>query len=580
MFKKNKNILLVILFILVNVCASYITTSADITADKRYTLHPQSIATLQNLQQPVTINVLLKGNYPASFKRLVTEITNFLQTCNTYAKGKLTVTYTNPIQDLGEEAAQLYKDSLGYFYDIQSIALQTDEQGANAVLTQQNILPGALVTSGSKTFGVNLLRSAILNTTNAEATAQQYEKIAATLENKFIDAIIKATNDNVQTVAYAVGNGQPSDSSLTINDAITTIAPKTENSNTYKFGVVNLQQAPFVPSNINTLIVLKPTKPFTDADKLKLDQYLMRGGNIFFMIDNMYAEFDSLIRSGQQGFIAFDRGLNIDDLLFSYGVRINQNILQDLEADELPLVSGNNQSGMQTQQVKFSFLPILQGTNSNISSNLNGVRAFFPNTIDTILGKPNIQKTILLTSSNHAKLIGTPYKVDFSFMNYANDITQFTIKDTAVAVLLQGKFESYFANRLPINLADTLKKYEQTFLAEANLPGKIIVIADGDIATNLVTPKGEPLQMGENNYTGITYANKDFYNNCLAYLTGNEATLASRSKYYTPRLLDAVKVAANTTKWQVIVVAVPLVLLLVFVFIFSASQKKKYTKTS
>jgi ABC-2 type transport system permease protein len=295
------------------------------------------------------------------------------------------------------------------------------------------------------------------------------------------------------------------------------------------------------------------------------------------MVDNMYAELDSLMQSEGQGFIAFDRGLNIDDQLFTYGARINQNLLQDLNSDIMPLVKGSTANGLQKQDVHFSFFPILNGTNHPIVKNLDGVRGIFPNTIDTI-GVPGIKKTILLKSSNNAKIIGTPFKVDFSFVQYAENPKQFTVKDTSVAVLLEGKFTSFFKNRLSQTLKDSLDKYRLPFLEQAKIPGKMIVVADGDLGLNLISQKGEPLLMGENNFTKITYANKDFLINSIEYLSGNDKILATRAKDFTIRMLDPVKTTANKGFWQFVTTIVPIVLLLLIGFIFNVLRKKRYIK--
>jgi ABC-2 type transport system permease protein len=547
----------------------------DITAEKRFSLTPTTKEILRNLKEPVYIDVFLKGNFPSGFKRLTNATKDFLEECNQYSKGKLKINFTNPLEGLEGEAEMRLKDSLQYLYDIPSLNVNGLQKEEGETTTQTNVLAGAIVRSGNRNFGVNLLRRAVLNTDDETETAALYEKIEATLENKFMDAIVKATNENVKTVGYAVGNGEVTEDDLSVADAINSLAPKSETSNTFKFGTVDLKQVPYIPDEIGTLIIMKPTEPFTDVDKLKIDQFVMHGGNVLWMVDNMYAEFDSLMQS--QSFIAFDRGLNIDDLLFKYGVRINQNLLQDLNSDKLPLTAGSNETFMQNQLIKFSFFPILQGTNHSISKNLDGIRGLFPNTIDTITGN-DIKKTILLTSSANAKVIGTPYKVDFSFMEYSDDKSKFTIKDTAVAVLLEGTFSSFFTNRLPASMNDSLNSYKRPFLEKGIKPGKMIVVADGDIAKNIVTKDGFPLLMGQNNYTKITYANKDFYLNCIEYLSGNEAILQTRNKDFTLRLLDPIKKENGATKWKIITTLIPIILLILFGVVYGFFRKRKYVK--
>jgi ABC-2 type transport system permease protein len=570
-------IALLLLVIGINVGANFLYKRWDVTAEQRFSLSDESKRILRNLKEPVQVEVFLKGQFPSSFKRLANATREFLEECKSYSKGKLSIRFSNPLINLSEEEAAYFKDSMQVFYDIPSMDVNSLQKENNEASTIYDVLPGALVRSSKSVFGVNLMRRGVLDLQDDAVTNQLFAKIEATLEGKFISAIEKASNPTLKTIAYLVGNGQPTDQEGTAYDLINTLSPKSEASAEYKFGVVDLQKTPFIPLEISTLLIAKPTQAFTDNDKLKIDQFIMNGGNVMWMVDNMYAEFDSLMQSQGQGFVAFDRGLNIDDQLFTYGARINQNLLQDLSSDILPLVKGSTANGLQKQNVRFSFFPILNGSNHPIVKNLDGIRGVFPNTLDTI-GVPGIKKTILLKSSNNAKIIGTPFKVDFSFVQYAENPKQFTVKDTSVAVLLEGKFTSFFKNRLSQTLKDSLEKYKLPFLEQAKVPGKLIVVADGDIALNLISQKGEPLLMGENNYTGITYANKDFLINSIEYLSGNEKILATRSKDYSVRMLDPVKTTSKKGFWQIVTTLVPIVILIVIGFIFSVLRKKRYIK--
>ncbi len=569
---------LILFVIVINFGANYFYKRWDLTTEKRYSLSASSIAILKNLKENVEVEVFLKGQFPAGFKRLANATKEFLEECKSHSKGKLSVRFTNPMLKLKGEEAFLFKDSMQVFYDIPSMNVNSLQKENNEASTI-DVLPGALVRSAKSVYGVNLMRRGVLDLEDEERTNQLFTKIEATLEGKFISAIEKASNPNLRTVGYLVGNGQPNEMDGTAYDLFNTLSPKSIESAEYKFGVVDLQKTPFIPTEISTLLITKPTIAFTDNDKLKIDQYIMQGGNVMWMVDNMYAEFDSLMQSGNQGFIAFDRGLNIDDQLFNYGARINQNLLQDLNCDKVPLVRGSIASGLQKQNVHFSFFPILNTTNHPIVKNLDGIRSIFPNTVDTI-GVPNIKKTVLLKSSNHAKIIGTPFKVDFSFVQYAEDPNQFTVKDTAVAVLLEGNFTSFFKNRLSQTLKDSLDKYRIPFLEKAIKPGKMIVVADGDIALNLISQKGEPLLMGQNNYKelAITYANKDFLINSIEYLSGNDNILATRAKDYTMRVLDPVKKQNNAGFWKFITTTVPIALIVLIGFIFNLLRKKRYIK--
>jgi ABC-2 type transport system permease protein len=573
-------VLLLLIFALIIGLSNLFFGKKDMTAEKRFSLSDASKNVLKQLKAPITIDVFLQGQFPAGFKRIANTTKEFLDECKRYSNGKLSFRFVDPFKVKKDEELNNYLDSIGYFYGITPMKVGGNLQSkVGEEITTKDVLPGAIVSSSTKKVGVNLLAGVQQFGSEEEQLAQMYNQVETVLENKFIDAINKAAQVELPKIAYALGHGELF--GFAIDDAFQSLRGKSEQTTTYLFDTLNIKTAPFIPESVDALVILKPTKPFNDADKLKIDQYVMRGGAVFWMVDNMYAEFDSLMRAGNQGFVAYDRQLNLDDLLFNYGVRINQNLLQDLQADQLPLLSGNNSDGSQGDMFSFSFMPVLNNGNHIITKNIGNVRAMFPNTIDTIK-TPGIKKSILLKSSSNAKIIGTPYKVDFSFIQYANDAKQFTVKDTAVAVLLEGKFNSLFKNKIGKAELDSLAAYKRPFVETANNAGKMIVVADGDIATNWVVPdengRPQPLQMGQNRYTGYTFANKQFFTNCIEYLIDNENILASRNKDYTLRLMDPVKKDANSGLWKFLTTVVPLLLLVIIGLITTTIRKRRYIK--
>jgi gliding-associated putative ABC transporter substrate-binding component GldG len=288
------------------------------------------------------------------------------------------------------------------------------------------------------------------------------------------------------------------------------------------------------------------------------------------MIDNMYAEFDSLYKS--QGFIAFDRALNLEDLLFNYGVRINQSLVQDMQSDQMPGINDN--SGQQRLE-NYPFFPILNGSNHPISKNLNGVRSMFPTSIDTVEAT-GVRKTFLLQSSNNSRLLSAPAKIDFEFLQIAPDEKLFTEKNIPVAVLLEGKFRSLYTGRVPKSLADSLIAANIPVKTIAEDEGKMIVVADGDIALNQYSASTGPLSMGTNVFTKYKYDNKNFFINCLEYLVNPSNILQTRSKEYSLRLLDPRKVEEKRSMWQLINIALPILLIIIFGFIYQQLRKRKY----
>jgi gliding-associated putative ABC transporter substrate-binding component GldG len=285
---------------------------------------------------------------------------------------------------------------------------------------------------------------------------------------------------------------------------------------------------------------------------------------------------DSLMRT-QSDFVAFDRGLNLDDQLFKYGVRINQDLVQDLQCDKLPLAVGNFGDKPQLQLVPWTYFPLLSSyTDHPIAKNLNLVLSIFPNSMDTVEAA-GVRKTVLLATSDHSRTLNTPAIVSLNSVRTEDDIKTFNRQHIPIAVLLEGRFTSAFANRISSAAADSLSKiYKQPFLSAASMENKMIVISDADIAANVVTQNEGPLPMGMNQFTKTQYANRDFVVNCIEYLTNTSGILSARTKTFVLRLLDPAKIEDEKTKWQLINVGLPVLIILAFAFVYQAIRNKKY----
>ncbi len=557
-------LLLIIILAAINFLASVYHARIDLTNEKRYTLSKATKNLLKNLDDEIQITVFLKGDFPAGFKKLAIAVEEFLQEFQELGKGKITIQFTDPLKNLTDSAAGHFLDSMNYFYQLPAYTLQApgkvgDEQ------TQKLVLPGAVISYKDTSIAVNLLKGNKSYGTDKEQLAELYNDVEATLEYRFASAIQKITSNKKPLIGYALGHGEGW--GYNIDDAVRMLMKD------YRFDTLNIKQEPFIPSDFDALVILKPTIPFTDADKLKIDQYVMRGGKLFWMIDNMFAEFDSLYQTG--GFLAYDRALNLEDLFFNFGVRINQNLLQDMQSDKLPQLS-NNENVQQRRLVDWPFFPILNGTDHPISKNLDGVRSMFPNTLDTVKAA-GIKKTFLLRSSANARILEAPAKVDFEFLQIAPDIKQFTIKDTTVAVLLEGKFKSLYVNRISKYDQDALAYYQVPFKASADAVNKMIVVADGDIATNQYSQMDGPLPMGMNLFTRYTFSNKEFFTNALEYLVNPSGILETRAKDFTLRLLDPKKVKEGKTFWQLMNIALPVLLVILAGYLFQWIRERKYS---
>jgi len=603
---------LLILLVGINFLASVFHSRFDLTKEKRYTLSKASKELLGNLDAPVTIDVFLKGDFPAGFKKLANSVQEFLQECKEYGKGYVRFQFIDPFKKANDssetflketralilrDSSQIIRDTSGSFisqvrmailnsrndntdkeivqeyastlirtmYDIAPFTLQAPGKVGDEQIEKQ-VLPGALVHYKDTTIAINLLKGQKSYGTTSEELASLYNDVEATLEYKFSSAIEKITSKQKPLVGYVLGNGEAWGPQ--VDDAVRSLI------HNYRFDTVNVKAIPYIPSEFNALVILKPTIPFTDADKFKIDQYVMRGGKLFWMVDNMYAELDSLAKSG--GFVAFDRALNLEDILFRYGVRLNQNLLQDMQSDKLPQISNDPNNQQAPRLVDWPYFPILNGTDHPVSKNLDGVRAIFPNTLDTVK-VDGIKKTFLLRSSVNARVLQAPARVDFEYLQIAPDIKQFSIRDTTVAALLEGKFKSLFAGRVSASVADSMKAYGVPVKNVCDTDTRMIVVADGDIATNFISQQYGPLPMGYNLYSRYTFANKEFFTNAIDYLVNPSRILETRAKDFTLRLLNPKKVKERRPIWQFINIALPVILIIIIAIIYQQSRKRKYT---
>jgi gliding-associated putative ABC transporter substrate-binding component GldG len=393
----------------------------------------------------------------------------------------------------------------------------------------------------------------------------------ALLEYKLADAIRKITLDTVPLVGYLVGNGEPVD--YRVYDLIeNTLRPN------YAFRILPVDSVAAIPPVFSALLIVKPMLPFNEKQKLKIDQYIMHGGKVVWMLDNLYASLDSLQRSEGE-FIAFDLGLNLEDQLFRYGVRVNRDLVQDLQSDRIPSVVGNMGNKPQIQVLPWPYFPLLRNnSNHPVAKNLDYVVAQFPQSIDTIQ-TPGIRKTILLSTSPESRSLQTPARVEWASIRTEEDLKTFNKANIPVAVLLEGSFPSLFSNRLPTSVLDSMARISgQSFVDRSPADNKMVVVADGDIVLNAVTQQEGPIPMGMNSYTKQQYANREFLLNTLEYLTDRSGILETRGKDYTLRLLDQKKVEEGKNFWQFLNILAPILLIIACVSVYQFLRAKKYAR--
>jgi ABC-2 type transport system permease protein len=566
---------MLVMLIAVVYTSTFIRYRIDLTSEKRFSLNESTKKLLASLDSTVNITVFLTGNLPSDYKKLSIAANDMLSEFRDISHNNIRFRFEKPGEDLSDSQRINLYDSLqrlGVVFEQNTYVTSTNEKS-----TQQLIIPSAIIQYGNyRPVAVDLRSSrTVFKNYNVVDEDPQPDKEAtlnaaeALLEYKFANAIDKLTRKDIPTIAYCLGNGEAAPQN--VNDLIQSLR------NDYRLAVFDLKQSYPDPAFINTLLIVKPTQPFTDEDKLKLDQYIMHGGKIIWCIDKLYAELDSLMRS-RADFVAFDRNLNVDDILFRYGVRINGNLLQDLNCSKIPLVTGYNADGSpRMQRFPWPYYPFLSSPNNNIvSKNLDRVLSVFPSSIDTIKA-PGITKTILLASDTSSRLISSPAIVslnkimgDISTQNFSSYNEHYV----PVAVLLEGKFSSLYTNRLTQNIKDSVGRALNKPFASSNInPTQQIVMSDADIVTNEVSETSGPLPMGELPYENYRFANREFFLNCVDYLTGTSGIFESRNKDFTLRLLDKKKVNDQKLTWQLINIVVPIAVIILFGLIYQLRRK-------
>ncbi|TWF45168.1 gliding-associated putative ABC transporter substrate-binding component GldG [Chitinophaga polysaccharea] len=547
----------------INIAAAYFHGRWDLTAEKRYTLTANTRQMLRKLDSPVEIEVFLKGDYPASFRQLAQATTELLEEFREYGKQNIRFSFINPGQGMTDSARLKFLGELTA-QGIMPFNMKV-QQESNDGFAEKLIFPGALVHYKGKTIGVNLLKNQ-----GGQDPMQTMNNSEALLEYQFAYAINKLQEKEKPLVGYMLGHGESLGAE--VYDALTTLQTN------YALDTLTLQSAGYIPHDFDIILFAKPAGAFSDVDKLKIDQYVMNGGKVLWFIDESNATMDSLQQ--HPNFFAFDRGLNLEDLLFRYGVRINQDLVMDLQSDAIPLVVGNVGNRPQIQPVPFPYFPLLMPTKAHpIVKNLDMVLSRFVSSLDTIKNDA-ISKTILLTSGNNSRTNRLPAQIGWDIVKTQPNPREYRAKHLATAVLLEGHFTSLFHNRQDPAAVGALQQASgKPFRDATDTINKMIVVSDGDLIANAVSRKEGPLQMGINEFNpGFSFANKEFFLNCLAYLSGNGGIMEARNKELTLRLLDGEKIRQEKTKWQVICFLVPVGLVLLFAMIFQFIRQRKFAE--
>ena len=564
MNKRSKSLLNLALVIgiavFLNILGGAVHTYFDLTEEGRFTLTKPTVELAESLEETVYFQVLLEGDFPAGFKRLQRSTREMIEDFRSYS-GYVEYSFEDPNEGTIEEVNANRKQLSDMGIVPVNLRVNTTDG-----IEQKLIYPYVIISYLGRTKKVNLLEPE--SNLNPEITLNNSISL---LEYKFANAIQQLKRAQKPILAYLKGHGELSE--LQTKDLTNALRGN------FEVGFFSMDSTFNIPSQIDMLMVAKPTQPFSEQDKFKIDQYVMNGGKVLWMIDRMAMNLDSL--RGVPYFVPQDYPLGIEDLLYKYGFRVEPNLLADRQCSKIPQVVGRQGDKPQFDMFDWFYHPIVTPPEKNphpIVKSLNGVNMLFPSSVDTIRTKIPTKKTVLLSSSRFSKLQYSPVRVSFDILRYQPEASWFNKSEVPVAIMAEGKFSSAYANRVSDEMSASLQKVGKPFKNES-VENKMVVISDGDVAKNLLTAEGGYKPLGFNPFTEKTYANKDFLVNTIEYMFDDKGVIESRGKDVKLRLLDKAKIEETRGLWQFINIAIPLIFLGIFAFIFNWLRRRKYGKS-
>lgn len=565
---KKQNIIqfisIVAIVILTNIIGSYAHFRIDLTKEGRYSLSNTTKELLIGLDDYIYVEVYLKGDFPAGIERLSKETEQILNEFKS-VNDLIQYNFINPTESPDEKTRTEILQQL-YEKGLTPTNLQVKE--ANSY-TEKVIIPGAIIKYGANELPINLLKNII-----SSSPQENIERSIQELEYEFTNAIIQLITQVKPNIAFIEGHGELN--GIEVEDFRNSLR---EQYNVKKIDLrtfeVDANGNPDLSKKLNEinqqklLIIAKPINKFQNLDKYFIDQFIMNGGKTLWLMDATNADMDSLSNKGT--FLATPlRELNLKDMLFKYGVRINSTIIEDVSSSKIPVPTSFLGDVPQWELRPWRYFPIIIPTLSHpITNNLNAVKFEFVGNIDTVNVSASIKKTVLLKSSPYTKLVNTPYEISLQEALNAPIQDKFNSKEQPLAVLLEGKFESVFKNRLAQLTTELPFK-------DSSVETKILVIADGDIARNTVS-RGVALPLGYDNYEKKQYGNKNFLLNAVNYLLEENELIDIRNRDVKMRLLDAQKVSKEKPFWQFFNILLPVLIILILGWFKHTKRINKYT---
>jgi len=565
-------LLVIVVIVLLNIISSYVFTRFDLTAEKRYSLAPATKTIIKNLDDVMFFKVYLAGDLPPAFQRLANETREMLDEFRAYSNLVQYQFVDLSAIDDEKDRDVAYRGLVEK--GLQPTSLRVNKKGQSSQLV---LFPGAVVTYRGHETPVQLLAGSSLG----EDPNKVLNNSIQSLEYNLASAIQVLRKIIKPRIAILEGQGELSEMEtfdlerslsqfynvdrVTINHKI--------NALTLRVKLDSLHDR--LANKYKALIIAKPTKPFDEKDKFLIDQFIMRGGKTLWLLDPLYTPWDSLEKYNSTMGVSND--VNLEEMLYTYGARLNNNLVMDLNALPIPLKTGQMGNQPQFTFFRWYYFPLITPTiNHPIVHGLNAIKTEFVSSIDTVIA-PGIKKQVLLTSSPYAMTVNAPVLVDLEMLRQQPDERQFNRGPFPVAVLLEGEFMSNFLYRIPPEVAEN-KALE---FRKKSKPTKMIIVADGDIVKNQFNMKqGYPLPMGYDQWTRESFGNRDFILNAVNYLCDETGLITVRSRELKIRMLDMKKVEAESLFWKLLNILLPVIAVLAFGMARFRLRKMKFARKS
>ena len=561
-----------LILIALNVIFSFIYFRIDLTKDKRHSLSSATIKLLKELDDRVYIRVYLKGDgLPADYQHFAKNTKDVLQDFRNYSH-KVFFEFIDPVAGKSPEEI---KSIFGEFGRKGLMPIPITKESSTGFSTQF-VVPGVMISYQSSELPVTL----VVDDPGRSESWLTYS--TQELEYNLVSAIRSLVKDKRPSVAFIEGHGElgflPT-SWITYQlqrfYQVDRIKIDGKINSLRKIAIADSVEQTVVGrgNKYDALIIAQPTQPFSDEDKFIIDQHIMRGGKVLWLMDATTASTDSF--QYRRDFFATAQNYKLNDLFFRYGVRINANLLQDISCQSIPVVTGQIGDQLQTKLMAFPYaLNVVNFSTHPIVRNMKSIKADFVSSID-LVGGQDVEKTILMTSSERTKMVPVPAIVTLNVGLNKPNMEEFAFKRLPVAVLVEGIFESAYKGLLPPEF-DSIKEFG--FLAKSSHTRQIFV-ADGDIIRNQIDKKnGYPYPAGYDVYTQTKYDNSEFIMNCINYLCADDDLLQIRAKNFTIGKLDKVKILRNSTFYATVNIAAPLLLIVVMGIINNVIRRSRYRR--